>query len=204
MAGVGAGSGQAPLTLHSGVQPARHGPLGQAAQRSASVSSRIRVRAIRGMAAVPARRASGASGARMVSTGPGGGRGPQGRRTGPRGGRTGPRGEEQAPGERDRPQGMGTGPRGGGKAPGERDRPGEGGQVPGERDRPQGRGDRLQGPWNLADAFPLSLCRVPAGLLWARVPAGVHLPPGRGLRPCQWRVWEAVSRWLPRGGLRPR
>ena len=104
MAGVGAGSGQAPLTLHSGVQPARRGPLGQAARRSASVSSRIRVRAIRGMAAVPARRASGASGARTVSTGLGGGGGPQGRRTGQgRAGRshgrgTGPRGEGQAPG----------------------------------------------------------------------------------------------------------
>ena len=104
MAGVGAGSGQAPLTLHSGVQPARRGPLGQAARRSASVSSRIRVRAISGMAAVPARRASGASGARTVSTGLGGGGGPQGRRTGQgRAGRshgrgTGPRGEGQAPG----------------------------------------------------------------------------------------------------------
>lgn len=55
-------------TAASATWPARHGPLGQAAQRSASVSSRIRVRAIRGMAAVPARRASGASGARMSAS----------------------------------------------------------------------------------------------------------------------------------------
>ena len=58
-----------PLTVGSGVQPAHRGPSGRAARRSASVSSGTRARVTGGTAAVPARRASGASGARTVSAG---------------------------------------------------------------------------------------------------------------------------------------
>lgn len=51
------------------VQPARRGPLGRAALRSAGASSGTRRHATAGTAAVSARRASGASGARTVSAG---------------------------------------------------------------------------------------------------------------------------------------
>lgn len=49
------------------VQPARRGPSGLAARRSAGASSGTRRRVTGGMAAVPARRASGGSDARTVS-----------------------------------------------------------------------------------------------------------------------------------------
>ena len=65
---------QAPL-LVLWVQPVRRGSSGPAARRSASVSSGTRCPATGGMAAAPARRASGASGVRTVSAGVVGSRG---------------------------------------------------------------------------------------------------------------------------------